>query len=223
MLFLVVEHFRNRDARPVYERFKERGRLAPAGLNYVNSWVTDDLARCYQVMECDDRALLDQWIAAWTDLVEFEVYPVITSAEASSRVFGTTPAAQAKQSITRVTLVVRDYDEAIDYFTKQLGFWLIEDEKLTAEKRWVVVAPASGSGVSLLLARAANAEQSAAVGEQAGGRVFLFMDTDDFDRDYAAFHARGVHFIEKPRQETYGTVAVFEDLYGNRWDLVQRR
>ncbi|HEY4129796.1 MAG TPA: DUF3303 family protein [Gemmatimonadaceae bacterium] len=86
MLFMIVEHFRGGDARPVYERFRERGRLAPDGLRYVNSWVTDDLARCYQVMECEDRALLDEWIAAWSDLVDFEIIPVITSADASSRV-----------------------------------------------------------------------------------------------------------------------------------------
>lgn len=86
MLFMVIEHFRNGDPRPVYERFRARGRLAPEGLNYVNSWVTDDLTRCYQVMECADRRLLDAWIAAWDDLVQFEVLPVITSAEASARV-----------------------------------------------------------------------------------------------------------------------------------------
>ena len=86
MLFMIVEHFRNGDARPVYDRFRHRGRLAPPGLTYVGSWVTDDLRHCYQVMECEDRALLDQWIAAWHDLVEFDVYPVITSAEAAARV-----------------------------------------------------------------------------------------------------------------------------------------
>lgn len=86
MLFMIVEHFRNNDPAPVYERFRQRGRLAPEGLTYVNSWVTADLARCYQVMECDDRELLDEWMAAWEDLVEFEVHPVITSAEASARV-----------------------------------------------------------------------------------------------------------------------------------------
>ena len=86
MLYVIVEHFRNGDAAPVYERFRARGRLAPAGLTYVNSWVTSDLTRCYQVMECEDRALLHEWLAAWADLVEFEVHPVITSAEASARV-----------------------------------------------------------------------------------------------------------------------------------------
>jgi hypothetical protein len=86
MLFMIIEHFRNDDARPVYERFRARGRLAPDGLRYVNSWVTPDLTRCYQVMECEDRALLDQWIAAWEDIVDFEVHPVITSADAAARV-----------------------------------------------------------------------------------------------------------------------------------------
>jgi len=86
MLFMVVEHFRNGNAKPVYDRFRARGRLAPDGLRYVNSWVTDDLTRCYQVMECDERALLDQWLDAWKDLVQFDVHPVITSAEASARV-----------------------------------------------------------------------------------------------------------------------------------------
>ena len=86
MLYMIIEHFRNGDARPVYDRFRQRGRLAPDGLHYINSWVTPDLTRCYQVMECDDRALLDAWLAAWEDLVEFEVHPVITSAEAAARV-----------------------------------------------------------------------------------------------------------------------------------------
>jgi hypothetical protein len=89
MLFLIVEHFRNGDPGPVYDRFRRRGRLAPNGLTYVGSWVTSDLTRCYQVMECDDRALLDQWLAAWDDIVEFEVHPVITSAEAAARVLQT--------------------------------------------------------------------------------------------------------------------------------------
>ena len=86
MLFMIVEHFRNDDPKPVYDRFRKRGRLAPAGLHYVNSWVTPDLTRCYQVMECEDRALLDQWLSAWQDIVEFEIHPVITSAEAAARV-----------------------------------------------------------------------------------------------------------------------------------------
>lgn len=136
------------------------------------------------------------------------------------------------QTLALVALLVRDYDEAIAYFTGALGFRLVEDTPLTAEKRWVVVAPprAGGTsappgpgGASLLLARAATPEQAARVGDQTGGRVFLFLHTDDFRRDYEAMRARGVAFVESPREEAYGTVAVFEDLYGNRWDLVERR
>jgi catechol 2,3-dioxygenase-like lactoylglutathione lyase family enzyme len=122
--------------------------------------------------------------------------------------------------IARLALVVRDYDEAIAWFTGALGFALLEDTPL-GTKRWVRVAP-PGAGAELLLARAASPEQEAAIGRQAGGRVFLFLETDDFARDHAAFTARGVRFVEPPRAEAYGTVAVFEDLYGNRWDLVER-
>lgn len=122
--------------------------------------------------------------------------------------------------IGAVALVVRDYDEALAYFTGALGFALLEDVPLGGGKRWVRVAP-PGGGTALLLARAATPEQLAAVGHQAGGRVFLFLHTDDFARDHAALVARGVTFLEPPRHEPYGTVAVFADLYGNRWDLVQ--
>lgn len=121
-----------------------------------------------------------------------------------------------------MTFLVREYDEAIAYFTRSLGFTLLEDTPLSAEKRWVRVAP-SGDGCALLLARAATAEQRAAVGSQAGGRVSFFLHTDDFERDHAAFGARGVEFVESPRNEPYGRVVVFRDLYGNRWDLVQPR
>jgi len=127
------------------------------------------------------------------------------------------------QLLAYITLVVRDYDDAIAYFTRVLGFELIEDAVLDARKRWVRVAPAGSRGVGLLLARAATPEQEARIGDQAGGRVFLFLHTDDFRRDHAAMKARGVRFIEEPRDEAYGTVAVFEDLYGNRWDLVEPR
>jgi catechol 2,3-dioxygenase-like lactoylglutathione lyase family enzyme len=106
------------------------------------------------------------------------------------------------------------------YFTRTLGFDLVEDTPQSPTKRWVVVRP-PGSSAALLLAKATSPEQSAAVGRQTGGRVFLFLDTDDFQRDYDRYRAAGVQFIESPRQEAYGTVAVFEDLYGNRWDLVQ--
>lgn len=119
------------------------------------------------------------------------------------------------------TLLVRDYDEAIAFFTGKLGFALREDTPLSPTKRWVVVAPPGGTAAGLLLARADGDRQAARIGDQTGGRVFLFLETDDFARDHAAFTARGVHFVEPPRVEAYGTVAVFEDLYGNRWDLIE--
>jgi catechol 2,3-dioxygenase-like lactoylglutathione lyase family enzyme len=124
------------------------------------------------------------------------------------------------QRIARVALVVRDYDEAIAWFTRALGFELVEDVALGGGKRWVVVRPRGGVGTSLLLARAARAEQKARIGDQTGGRVFLFLETDDFRSDYRTMQDRGVRFVETPRDEAYGTVAVFEDLYGNRWDLI---
>jgi len=126
-----------------------------------------------------------------------------------------------RQRIGLVTLVVREYDEAIAYFTEKLGFALVEDRPVAAGKRWVVVAPRGADGIRLLLAQAADERQRQAIGAQAGGRVFLFLHTDDFQRDHAAFQERGVVFVEAPRVEPYGTVAVFEDLYGNRWDLIE--
>ena len=125
-----------------------------------------------------------------------------------------------QQQIIYVTLVVGAYDEAIAYYTQVLGFDLVEDTDLGAGKRWVLVRP-PGGGVCLLLAQAASLTQAARVGDQTGGRVGFFLHTDDFWRDYAGFQARGVTFCEAPREEVYGTVAVFEDLYGNRWDLLQ--
>jgi len=125
------------------------------------------------------------------------------------------------QRIGYVALLVRDYDEAIAWFTAVLGFELVEDTPLTNGKRWVLVAPRGGAGTALLLARAVNDGQAAHIGDQTGGRVFLFLHTDDFHRDYAAMLARGVRFEEPPRIEPYGTVAVFVDLYGNRWDLLE--
>ena len=124
--------------------------------------------------------------------------------------------------IAQIALVVREYDEAIAWFVDKLGFVVLEDTRLSESKRWVRVAPAIDSAFCLLLARAANQEQSSRIGNQAGGRVFLFLDTDDFTRDHAALVTRGVRFVEEPRHETYGWVCVFEDLYGNRWDLVER-
>jgi len=126
-----------------------------------------------------------------------------------------------RQTIGLVALIVRDYDEAIEFYCRKLGFRLAEDSDLGSGKRWVVVAPRGAAGTGLLLAKASGAQQEAAIGAQAGGRVFLFLNTDDFERDHAAFTAHGVRFLEPPRQEAYGAVAVFEDLYGNRWDLIQ--
>ena len=125
------------------------------------------------------------------------------------------------QSIGHVALLVHEYDEAIAFFVGCLGFQLLEDTPLGDGKRWVRVAPPGGAGCALLLARAATPEQAARVGDQTAGRVFLFLETDDFARDHAAMRARGVEFMEPPRHEPYGTVAVFVDLCGNRWDLVQ--
>lgn len=126
------------------------------------------------------------------------------------------------QHISALALLVDDYDRAIAYYTEVLGFRLVEDTQQGPNKRFVrVVLP--GSETALLLARAAKPEQSARIGDQTGGRVFLFLDTDDFWRDYNAYKAKGVDFTEEPREETYGTVVVFRDLYGNLWDLVQRR
>jgi catechol 2,3-dioxygenase-like lactoylglutathione lyase family enzyme len=125
------------------------------------------------------------------------------------------------QTLAHLAFLVRDYDEAIAWFTGVLGFALLEDTPLGGGKRFVRVAPAGSPGASLLLARAATPEQAACAGRQAGGRVFLFLHTDDFARDHARLLAKGVRFRESPRRESYGTVAVFEDLYGNPWDLVE--
>jgi catechol 2,3-dioxygenase-like lactoylglutathione lyase family enzyme len=129
------------------------------------------------------------------------------------------------QTLGYLALVVREYDEAIAFFTESLGFQLIEDsvsrDRLGHEKRWVLVAPPGSHGTKLLLARASTPEETSRIGNQTGGRVFLFLHTDDFWRDYRAMTARGVKFCEAPREEAYGTVAVFEDLYGNKWDLLQ--
>ena len=127
-----------------------------------------------------------------------------------------------KQSIVHMALVVRDYDEAINFYTKTLHFTLVEDTyQPDQDKRWVVVAPPGSDGAALLLARASNPEQETFIGNQAGGRVFLFLNTDDFWRDYNEMIERGVNFVREPKTEAYGIVAVFEDLYGNLWDLLQ--
>jgi catechol 2,3-dioxygenase-like lactoylglutathione lyase family enzyme len=124
-------------------------------------------------------------------------------------------------SVATVTLVVADYDAAIGFYRDQLGFTLHLDVPLGGGKRWVVVGPPGERGARLLLARAEGEAQRAAIGNQTGGRVAFFLETDDFARDHAAFVARGVRFLEAPRREPYGTVAVFEDLHGNRWDLLE--
>jgi catechol 2,3-dioxygenase-like lactoylglutathione lyase family enzyme len=125
------------------------------------------------------------------------------------------------QKIVHLTLVVRDYDEAIDFYANKLGFELIEDTKLGETKRWVLVKPKGEGHCSLLLAKAANEEQEKAVGHQTGGRVFLFLHTDDFWRDYENLRQNNIKIVRQPTEEAHGTVAVFEDLYGNLWDLIQ--
>ncbi|MGI9457718.1 MAG: VOC family protein [Aeoliella sp.] len=128
------------------------------------------------------------------------------------------------QSISHVALVVSDYDEAIEFFTKKLCFTLVEDTFYPEQdKRWVLVAPPCASGTTLLLAKASTPKQQAAVGNQTGGRVFLFLHTDDFWRDYQEMKGKGVRFVREPREEPYGTVAVFADLYGNLWDLLESK
>lgn len=127
-----------------------------------------------------------------------------------------------RQSIVHIALVVRDYDEAIEFYTKKLHFTLIEDSyQPQQDKRWVVVAPPGSTGTTLLLARASKPEQESFVGNQAGGRVFLFLNSDDFWRDYNDMVSKGVKFVREPKREPYGMVAVFEDLYGNLWDLLE--
>jgi catechol 2,3-dioxygenase-like lactoylglutathione lyase family enzyme len=125
------------------------------------------------------------------------------------------------QKLGYIALVVRDYDEAIAFYTKKLEFRLIEDTELGNGKRWVRVRPPGSTGTDLLLARAVNPEQASRIGNQTGGRVFLFLHTDDLWRDYEGMTSRGVNFCRPPSEESYGTVAVFEDLYGNKWDLLQ--
>ena len=124
-------------------------------------------------------------------------------------------------AIATITLVVADYDAAIAFYRDRLGFILIADTDMGHGKRWVVVGPAGERGARLLLAKADGSDQAAAIGNQTGGRVMLFLETDDFERDYEAMRANGVVFLETPRHEPYGSVAVFEDLYGNKWDLLQ--
>ena len=126
-----------------------------------------------------------------------------------------------KQRISNIALVVEDYDDAIAFYTKKLKFQLIEDTELGGGKRWVQISPPNSTGTNLLLAKASNDEQAKSIGNQAGGRVFLFLQTNDFWRDYEHMKAHGVEFAEEPRVEGYGTVVVFKDLYGTKWDLLQ--
>ena len=127
-----------------------------------------------------------------------------------------------KQSIVHIALVVKDYDDAIEFYTKKLNFTLLEDSyQAEQDKRWVVIAPPGSTGTTILLARASNEEQKNFIGNQCGDRVFLFLNSDDFWRDYNDMIAKGIIFIREPKEQEYGTVAVFEDLYGNRWDLLQ--
>jgi len=129
-----------------------------------------------------------------------------------------------KQSIACIALVVRDYDEAIDFYVKVLDFIMIEDTPVESQnKRWVLLTPPGATESCLLLARAVGEEQTSRIGNQTGGRVFLFLHTDDFWRDFRRYKGRGVVFVREPKEEPYGRVAVFEDLYGNRWDLLQRK
>ena len=126
-----------------------------------------------------------------------------------------------KQTLINLTLLVYDYDKAIAYYTEKLGFDLVEDTKLSETKRWVRIRPPGSNGCCLLLAKAHGKEQEQQVGNQCGGRVFLFLETDNFDRDHECLINKGVNVIDEPRQESYGTVLVFEDLYGNKFDLIE--
>jgi catechol 2,3-dioxygenase-like lactoylglutathione lyase family enzyme len=128
-----------------------------------------------------------------------------------------------KQTIGHIAIVVRDYDEALAFYTRTLHFTVVEDTRLSEEKRWVLIAPPGSQGTQLLLARAATPAQATRIGDQTGGRVFLFLHTDDFWRDYNEMIACKVKFVRPPTEEPYGTVAVFEDLYGNLWDLLQQK
>lgn len=127
-----------------------------------------------------------------------------------------------KQTIVHIALIVRDYDEAIEFYTQKMHFTLIEDTyQAEQDKRWVVIAPPGSTGTTILLAKASKPEQEAFIGNQVGGRVFLFLNSDDFWRDYNEMTAKGIKFTREPEEQDYGMVAVFEDLYGNRWDLLQ--
>ena len=125
------------------------------------------------------------------------------------------------QQLVHIAIVVNDYDEAIQFYTQKLGFTLLEDTHLSETKRWVLVKPPGSGECCLLLAKGVGDEQRSRIGNQTGGRVFLFLKTDDFERDYRKFRDNGIEFVREPATEEYGTVAVFEDLYGNGWDLIE--
>lgn len=129
----------------------------------------------------------------------------------------------SKRSIAAIALLVPDYDTAITYYVDVMGFELVEDTQLSPTKRWVQVSPSLNNGPSLLLAQADSEDQRAAIGKQAGDRVFLFLNTDNFERDYHNLTQAGVQFLEEPRYESYGSVAVFQDVFGNKWDLIERK
>jgi len=128
-----------------------------------------------------------------------------------------------QQHLARIAILVHDYDEAIEFFVQKMGFTLLEDTQRSPTKRWVAVAPPGQPECSLLLAKAKDEEQGQYIGKQGGGRVFLFLHTDDIQRDYKRYQTAGVHFEEAPRQEAFGTGAIFQDLYGNRWELIERK
>ena len=128
-----------------------------------------------------------------------------------------------KQEIDHIALLVKDYDEAIEFYVNKLKFTLIEDTRLSDVKRWVLVQPPGSSGCCLLLAKAADERQNLAIGNQSGGRIFLFLSTDNFDRDYNRMVSEGISFVREPIIESYGTIAVFKDLYGNLWDLIEKK
>mgnify|MGYP003878240693 CR=1 FL=1 len=127
------------------------------------------------------------------------------------------------QKLAGISLVVKDYDEAIHFYTRVLNFELLEDSKMDEDKRWVMIKPKGEGGCNIVLAQAKNEQELAAVGQQGGGRVWLFLQTDDFDRDYEIYKNNGLIFLETPRDEPYGKVAVFQDIYGNKWDLIQHK
>ena len=193
-------------------------------IQWVQSYVTEDRITCVYIAPNADLIRSHAKLGGFPADRALEVATIIDPTTAYFyAIMEQRVETRPNRRIDLVTIVVDDYDEAITYYTRRLEFELVEDTPLGDEKRWVVVAPAGRGGSALLLARAVGDEQRRAVGQQAGRRVFLFLSTDNFQRDFALYRQRGVHFVEEPRTETYGTVAVFTDLYGNRWDLIEHR